>query len=205
MTLQTFAKVINGQKVRLQCHELLANQAAFLLDLLAEEQARVNILQPGFKLQIGWSLYFIKAATDGFQVTSPNYTANPFEQTTLDLTIALSVQMRQNDMLRETGATATAVSFKDTLIVLNDALTDANTYMVRDETDRAGDSGWYWGLINDRQANRKAEDYTALYVWQLLKIKSVLMSFLALPYGCMAMISDDEIVEIVDSENRRLR
>lgn len=173
--------------------------------MLAEEQARVNILQPGFKLQIGWSLYFMEAATDGFQITSPDYTANPFEQTTPDLTIALSVQMRQNDMLRETCTTATAVSFQDTLIILNDALTDANTYMVRDETSRAGDSGWYWGLVNDHQTNRKTEDYTALYVWQLLKIKPVLMPLLALPYGCMAMISNDEIVEIVDGENRRLR
>lgn len=202
--IHRFNKNIDGRNVIVHCNEALSTQAEFILDIIEEEQKKKDVLQNGYKIQIGWSLYFIIKSDDSFILNTPDFSKDPFADITNDVSAALLVQMQQNDILRHTKTQGTPVSFQDKLIILKDALNSQNIYFVREEL-KQGDSGWYLGLLNDDESgNRTEQDYISIYTYQLLELKPQLLKLLALPVGCIAVIKNNEIFEIVDSNNMKI-
>ncbi len=197
-------KHIDGRNVVVYCNEALSMQAEFILKIIEEEQKKNDILQNGHKIQIGWSLYFMIKSDDGFILNVPDFSKNPFADITNDVSTTLLVQMQQNDILRQTKTQGTYVLFQDKLIILKDALNSQDLYFVRQEV-KQGDSGWYLGLLNDdKEVSRTEQDYVSIYTYQLLELKPQLLKLLALPVGCIAVIKNNEIFEIVDSNSKRI-
>ena len=203
MNIKKFTKIIDGKNVNTYCDETLSVQAESILEMIGNTQKSKNILQDGYKIQIGWSMYFINLIDGELAITIPDYKKNPFKDTESDISLAVLVQMQQNDMLRQTNMEGEYVTFQDTMIILKDALDSSDLFFVREETEKAKDSGWYLGLLSDAEnrESRPVSDYISVHTYQLLTIKPELLKLLFLPTGSMAIIKYDEITEILDADN----
>jgi hypothetical protein len=203
--ISTFTTIIQNKKVSLQCSDSLSEQAGFLLELLEDEQEQTNILQNNFKIQIGWSIYFIEECNGEYKILVPDYKKDPFTNKSSDISLPILIQLQQNHILRRADRDGQAISFKDTLVVLKDALEADFVYLERKEKCEEGDSGWYLGLIkDDKKGNRKVDDYKRIYVYELLQCKPQLLQLLALPTGSFAVIEGEDIVEVVDENNNKI-
>lgn len=202
--IKVFSKTLGNKKISLQCIGSLSKQAEFLLSLIEIEYKSINVLQDNYKIQIGWSIYIISGQNEEFVILSPDYNQNPFKDMKSDLTIPLMIQAQQNEMLRKTKVQSEPVSFQDTMVILKDALKSDLLYLERKEICKKGDSGWYLGLLDDKNEARGIEDYQSIYIFQLLQLKPALLQLLTLPVGCIAIIDGDSIVEVVDNEDNRI-
>jgi hypothetical protein len=198
-----FSKTIGGKTISIFCASELSSQAEYLLSVLDDETR--GSIRDGYIIQMGWSMFIIKQTGDEYILNTPDFFGNPFTDTTIDATTAIAIQMQQNDILRQAKIEGAQVSFQDTVVILKDALEANALYFERQATDTEGDSGWYLGLLEDNDSSeRPPSDYISVYTYQLLTIKPLLLKLLALPAGCIAVIMNDEIVEVVDSNDERI-
>ncbi|EOO17046.1 hypothetical protein IGA_03227 [Bacillus cereus HuA3-9] len=85
--MKTIVKNIGGKNIIATAEEHLSPQIEKLLYLLTKVED--NKLVDGFSIQVGWSLFILSKCEDGYRIIVPDYTKNPFKDTTEDLTIAL--------------------------------------------------------------------------------------------------------------------
>ena len=97
-----------------------------------------------------------------------------------------------------------AISFQDTILVKKTALTSNNLYFEKQVKKQDNDSGWYMGNLDDKDKSNNPEDYTTIKLYELLKICPMGISILNLPVGAMAIIKNNEIVGICDSNNKEV-
>jgi hypothetical protein len=191
-----FSRIIDGKNVIVYSNELLSGQVDFLFNLI--ENTQKNILQDG------WSIYTVTKDNNDFIIKAPDYTKNPLIDTTDAISMSLLVQTQQNDILHQTNMEGQQVSFQDTLTILKDALHAHDFYFERQEV-KQGNSGWYLGLLNDDSSLvRTADDYISVYTYQLLELKLQLVKLLSLPVGCLAVIKNNDIYEVVDVDNKKI-
>ncbi|OSX90246.1 hypothetical protein BTJ45_03587 [Bacillus mycoides] len=86
--MEQFIKKIGDKTCIAQADECFAIQVEGLFDLLNEVET--DQLIDGFSIQVGWSIYFLDKREDGYHIIVHDYTKNPFEDMTDDLTISLS-------------------------------------------------------------------------------------------------------------------
>ena len=204
MVSRKITKKIDGRNVNAYCDEAFSIQAKSILELVGNAQKSKNVLLEGYKIQIGWSM-FIMALIDGeLALTAPDYVKNPFEDTVSDISLALWIHMRQIELLKKTNLEGEYATFKDTMIILKEALDADDLFFLRQEARGDGDSGWYLGLLGDKKEGRPASDYISVRTYQLLTIRPELLKLLFLPTGCMAIIKEGEITEILDAGDNRV-
>ncbi|SFH21082.1 hypothetical protein SAMN04487776_106203 [Priestia megaterium] len=153
----------------------------------------------GFSIQIGWSNFIVSVKNEEYYILSPDYSGNPFEDYTEDLTLALWAQLEQVHFLRKLNINnGETVRFSDKVVVAKNILEVDSIYLQRSSDCEQGDSGWYIGAVNEED---DTEELEAFYAYQLLKIRPSLIQVLALPYEYMAVFEKDEVQAVLNEND----
>lgn len=194
--MEKFEKVVMGKTIVAIAEKELEPQIINLFAIL--EKVDCNKLIDGFSFQVGWSLYYLhEKETGNFILTTPDYSNNPFEDITEDLTVALWVQLEQGHFLRKLNVDGLSIKFSDKIILTKGVLELEKIYLQRTGDVEKGDSGWYIGPVEDNDA---IELY-ALYAYQLLKIKPEIIQVLALPNEFMVVFEENEIKAVLNEND----
>lgn len=202
--VKEFTEIINEKVVKFKCDQILEPFIKSFIVLLEKEDSEYGIIKDDYTIQVGWSFYFIKKQKDTYIITTSDYNKNPFIDRTDDLTIALNVQSMQNKLLNDVKQEGCSVTFQDTMVVLKDALNSKEVYMHRNREPEENNSGWYLGLINDPKDKHPVSDYKSIYTFELLKYNPALLKLLSINVGDLAIIQDNDIVEIVDKNDQKI-
>lgn len=195
---------INGKKVFFY-HNTTDDIVNLFEETMKNEEENYNIINDDKIMQIGFNFYKIKNVNNEFQIFAVNYKENPFKDFTDDLTLSLDIMKNQLLITKKTGLISDeAISFQDTILVKKTALTSSNLYFEKQVKKQDNDSGWYMGNLDDKDKSNNPEDYTTIKLYELLKICPMGISILNLPVGAMAIIKNNEIVGICDSNNKEV-
>lgn len=192
---------IAGNTVVVTASPTLSAQAEWLLSLIERMHSRGMAIGDGVRFQLGWSiLTFRKQIDETLVVCEPDFLRNPFEDELSSVDVTLKVQAKQNEFAEKIGATPVQISFQDKVVVAKGALDDSMLYMERSvPSPEKGDSGWY---IGKREKGSAAPELEAIYAFQLLKIRPVLVDALTLPAGYIVFVDGGEIERILDPNSK---
>ncbi|MCQ4085783.1 hypothetical protein [Saccharibacillus sp. JS10] len=200
--LVTKTKTIGSRLFSVTCEEILETQGEFLLNLFEDTEAKAGFLEDGMKIQVGWSILFVHEKEEGHvQILAPDYKSDPFSRTIDDLSVTLSVQLAQNNVLKGTGTTGEATLFQDTLIASEKALNADRVYLERTEHRQGGISGWYLGPAEGQVEQEELRRY---YVFQLFNTRPEILQVLALPKGYIAVLDGEKVEAVLDPEDRNV-
>lgn len=195
---------LNGKKVFFY-HNTTDDIVNLFEETMKKEEENYNIINDDKIIQIGFNFYKIKNVNNEFQIVTVNYKENPFKDFTEDLTLSLDIMKNQLLITKKTGLISDeAISFQYTILVKKTALTSNNLYFEKQVKKQDNDSGWYMGNLDDKDKSNNPEDYTTIKLYELLKICPMGISILNLPVGAMAIIKNNEIVGICDSNNKEV-
>jgi hypothetical protein len=187
---------IGGKLFRVNSEEYLREQAEALLEIIGNIEP--SKLKDKFKVQVGWSIFTIVEGSEGFNIVAPDYSRNPFSESTDDLTISLWIQLEQGTLLNKLKLDGEMISFQDKIVCTKGVLSLDNIYLERSKEHEKDDSGWYIGPVDESIATNELEAY---YAYQLLKIRPSIIKTLALPNGYMAVLDKDELKAVLDEND----
>lgn len=187
---------IGGKLFRVNSEEYLREQAEALLEIIGNIES--SKLKDRFKVQVGWSIFTIVEDSAGFNIVAPDYSRNPFCESTDDLTISLWIQLEQGTLLNKLKLDGEMISFQDKIVCAKGVLSLDNIYLERSKEYEKGDSGWYIGPVDESIATDELESY---YAYQLLKIRPAIIKTLVLPNGYMAVLDKDELKAVLDEND----
>jgi len=189
-------KNIGDKLFKVNSEEYLREQAEALLEIIGNIKS--SKLKDKFKVQVGWSIFTIVEDSDGFNIVAPDYSRNPFTESTDDLTISLWIQLEQSTLLNKLKLDGEMISFQDKIVCAKGVLSLDNIYLERSKEHEKGDSGWYIGPVDVSIATDELEAY---YAYQLLNIRPSVIRTLALPSGYMAVLEKDELKAVLDEND----
>lgn len=202
--MQTYSRNINGIRFSLNVEEVLLSQTEVLWNALSEIPA--DSITDGYKIQIGFSVFILCRSTDGFTVKTPDYSASPLTDITNDLSMAFLIQMEQADLLKEFDIESCSVRFDDKITVAKDVFQKSQFYLQHSENNDG--SGWrideFTQNDNGGYSYVETADYTKIYAYQLIDLCPELLKVLVLPYNYTAIMIDDELVDILNENNKSL-
>jgi len=173
-------------------------QLDWLISFLKNLADEGDIIRDGASIQFGWTIFFIKRIDNDLIVYAPDFNRNPFQDRTDNLTLALEIQAEQNDILHKLGIEGQSINFQDKVVIAKGVLSERRIYLERKSNVPKWDSGWYVGLIDNKNIERTLE---AIYVYQLLKIRQSLLRVFSLPAGYLVVFDGDEIEAILDKND----
>ncbi|CAI8760159.1 MULTISPECIES: immunity protein Imm33 domain-containing protein [Bacillus] len=194
--MEKFIKKIGDKTFIAQAEKIFAVQVEGLFHFLTEVEN--DRLIDGFSIQVGWSIYFLDKREDGYHIIIHDYTKNPFEDMTDDLTISLWILLTQVSFLKPLTIEGELLRFCDKIVAAKNVLELDNIYLERTKGCEKGDSGWYIGPVNDEH---NAEEYEALYAYELLKLRPSLIRVLTLPFEYLVIFEKDELKAVVNERN----
>ncbi len=206
----TFEAEIKGNKIKLRTTAPLRNAGIALLRTFNEVAKQADIFQKGFMLDYGWARYFLEEKNDDgdkyFLVTTLDYQNNPNKRIE-DCAIPLTVQNMQMDTNSVAGVEKPERTlFKDTVDVLRSAVDAEDVYMVRTDPAKNGDSGWYFGLVDDPDAeNHTDEEIAKAASLELLRFRGEALRVLQMPVGTYAVFHKVEMTGLFDKDNNPLK
>ena len=209
----TFEAKINDRTVRMYSNYPLKNAVGAIFRTLTqiESEGNTDIFDSKFVLGFGWSFFYTSERKDkdgnAFYVVETNdYKKNPFKDRTDDVTLALMAQNMQVEAVGMSQVKPEVTTFRDTILVLKEAMNAEDVYMNRTEPSKNGDSGWYFGLLNDpNEENHKPEDYLKLHSFELFKFRSEALRVLQLPVGTVAVFHDNDMTALVDGNDNPMK
>ena len=209
----TFEAKINDRTVRMYSNYPLKNAVGAIFRTLTqiESEGNTDIFDSKFVLGFGWSFFYTSERKDkdgnAFYVVETNdYKKNPFKDRTDDVTLALMAQNMQVEAVGMSQVKPEVTTFRDTILVLKEAMNATDVYMNRTEPSKNGDSGWYFGLLNDpNEENHKPEDYLKLHSFELFKFRSEALRVLQLPVGTVAVFHDNDMTALVDGNDNPMK
>jgi hypothetical protein len=187
---------IGGKLFRVNSEKYLKKQAEALLEIIGNIES--SKLKDKFKVQVGWGIFTIVEDSNGFNIVAPDYSRNPFSESTEDLTISLWIQLEQGTLLNKLKLDGEMISFQDKIVCTKGVLSLDNIYLERSKEYEKGDSGWYIGSVDESIATDELEAY---YAYQLLKIRPSIIKTLVLPNGYMAVLDKDELKAVLDEND----
>ncbi|MBO1581386.1 hypothetical protein [Bacillus sp. XF8] len=194
--MEKFIRNIGDKTFIAQADECFAMQVEGLFHFLTEVEN--DRLIDGFSIQVGWSIYFLDKREDGFHITVHDYTKNPFQDMTEDLTISLWILLNQVSFVKSLAIEGELLRFCDKVVAAKNVLELDNIYLERTKGCEKGDSGWYIGPVNDED---DTEEYEAFYAYELLKLRPSLIQVLTLPSEYLVIFEKDEMKAVVDENN----
>ncbi|MDF2086308.1 immunity protein Imm33 domain-containing protein [Bacillus pseudomycoides] len=194
--MEKFIKKIGDKTFIAQAEKIFAVQVEGLFHFLTEVEN--DRLIDGFSIQVGWSIYFLDKREEGYHIIIHDYTKNPFEDMTDDLTISLWILLTQVSFLKPLTIEGELLRFCDKIVAAKNVLELDNIYLERTKGCEKGDSGWYIGPVNDEH---NAEEYEALYAYELLKLRPSLIRVLTLPFEYLVIFEKDELKAVVNERN----
>lgn len=205
-----FESEINNKKVKLYSNYPLKNAATAVLRTLNMVSKQTNIFNPTFALNYGWARFFLSKRTDKnnayYLVQTADYKNNPMELRTDDCTDALVVQNMQVDTnMKANVPRPEPTLYSDTILVLKEAINAPDVYMNRSDKTKNGDSGWYFGLLNDeREGQHENDEFVTVPTSELMKFRGEALRVLQMPVGTLAVFHDNEMTALVDKDDKPL-
>lgn len=200
----TFETTIKDQKIKASAQQFFKNSVGALFQILKKASEQHDIFDPNFALGFGFSYFFLvkREGNDFYELATVNYRKNPFNERTTDLTIALIIHNMQSEMISTAKAQPKNTFFRQSMIVLRQAVKADDIYLTRTTPADDTDSGWYLGLTNDEhEDDHQAEDFLKVPVCELIKMRPVAMRALAMPVGTLVTISKNDITAVVDEND----
>ena len=205
-----FEAEINNKKIKLYSNYPLKNAATALLRAFNIVSKKTNIFSPTFALNYGWARFFLSKRTEKsasyYVVQTADYKNNPMQLRTDDCTDALVIQNMQVDTnMRAKVEKPEVTLFSDTILVLKEAMNAPDVYMNRTEPTKNGDSGWYFGLLNDENEDKhEPDEMITLPSCELMKFRGEALRVLEMPVGTLAVFHDNEMTALVDKDDNPL-
>lgn len=194
--MKQFEKIMMKKTIIMKAEIELESQIENVFAILGKINS--NQLIDGFSLQVGWSTYNLLEKESGkFIVTTPDYSKNPFEDRTEDLTLALWIQLEQGHFLRKLNTEGLSIKFSDKILLTKGVLELDKIYLQRTGDVEQGDSGWYIGPVDDNDAT----ELYALFAFQLLTLKPDIIKVLALPNDYMVVFEGKEIKTVLNEND----
>ena len=206
----TFEAEINNKKVKVYSNAPLKNAATALLRTLNQLSQQTNIFNPNFALNYGWARYYLSKRTEGnnsfYVVQTADYQNDPSKLRTDDCTSALIVQNMQVDTnMKAKVEKPEPTLYSDTILVLKEAIGAKDVYMNRSEPSKNGDSGWYFGLLNDEnEGNHSTEELVNMPSSELMKFRGEALRALQMPVGTLAVFHENTMTALVDKDDNPL-
>lgn len=209
----TFEATIKGNKVRMYAGYPLKNAAGAIFNTLSQicKETNADIFNEKFVMGFGWSFFYMSERKEEngekFWVLQTNdYRKNPMTDKTDDVTAALIVQNMQIEAVRIANVQPEASTFKDTVLVLKEAMNAPDVYMNRAEPANNGDSGWYLGLLDDpNEENHSEDEYEKVPAYEFFKFRSEALRVLEMPVGTFASFHDNVLTSLADAEGNPLK
>ena len=205
-----FEAEINNKKIKLYSNYPLRRAATALLRTFNQISQKANIFSPTFSLTYGWARYYLSKRseknTSYYVVQTGDYKNNPMQLRTDDCSDALIVQNMQVDTNMKAGVGRPEPTlFSDTILVLKEAINAPDVYMNRSEATKNGDSGWYFGLLNDeREGQHENDELVTVPTSELMKFRGEALRVLQMPVGTLAVFHDNEMTALVDKDDNPL-
>ncbi|MGN0469606.1 MAG: hypothetical protein ACI4GV_01660 [Acutalibacteraceae bacterium] len=207
----TFEATIQGKKVKMFADLPLKNAAGAIVRTLVQISQKTNIFTGKFVMCFGWAYFFLDKRQDEngeeyWVVQTTDYKKNPMNDKTDNVTVSLLVQNMQIETVQTAKVQPLAATFKDTVLVLKEAMTAKDVYMNRTEAEKEGDSGWYFGLLDDpNEENHSADDYIVIATYEFLKFRSEALRVLEMPVGTVAVFHENTLTALVDKDDNPLK
>lgn len=203
--MKTYINKINGISYRISMEEVLYSQAKTLFHAI--ETIPYEKIRDGFKIEIGFSVFIlVKNFDDEYTIVTPDYTKNPFVDTTDDLTVSLGIQFEQINILKSYNIVGEGIRYDDKLAVAKNALNKEYIYLQR--FSDLGESGWCVNEITlDKSGKfscKTADEYESYYAYQLLNIRPSLVKILLLPYDYIVILRNDDVLEILNEKDESI-
>lgn len=205
-----FQSEIKGKKVRMYSHVPLKKAGANVLKTFHMLSAKTDVFQQGFVMNYGWSSFFLDKRKDEngefvYVVQTVDY-ENNLDMRTDDCGLALIVQNMQMDTnFRAKVSKPEPTFYKDKILVLKKAINAEDVYMNRTDAAKNGDSGWYFGLLNDADEDKHTDDdFIQVPTSDLMKIRGEALRVLQMPVGTLAVFHNGEMTTLVDKDNNPL-
>ncbi len=207
----TFETKIREQTVRMYAEVPLKNAAGAIFKTLARISHKTTIFSNKFMLSFGWAYFFLSERTDDkgekyWVVQTTDYRKNPLKDRTDNVTLSLLVQNMQMEGISVAGVKPEVSTFKDTVLVLKAAKDAADVYMNRTDAAKDGDSGWYFGLLDDPdEETHTSDDYERIPSYALLQIRPEALRVMQMPVGTVAVFHDNDMTALVDADDKPLK
>ena len=205
----TFEAKIKDKTVRMYSNAPLKNAATAVLRTLNKLSNEVDIFTPGFTMMFGWAAFMLTKRESGgntyYVVQTFDYYNNPSKRID-DVSIALTVQNMQMDTNMRAGVNKPEpTTYKDKILVLKSAVDAKDVYLNRSDVTRDGDSGWYFGLLNDeKEGQHDPDELVSVCTYELLRFRGEAMRVLQMPVGTLAVFNGTEMTALVDKDDTAL-
>lgn len=207
----TFEAKIREQTVRLFSDLPLKNAAGAIMRVLADVSHKTNIFNNKFALNFGWAFFYLSERKEDngekyWVVETTDFNKNPLRDRTENLTTSLIVQNMQMEAVQVAKVKPENCTFKDTVLVLKKALDSNDVYMHRKDVTKDGDSGWYYGLLDDPdEENHVLADFENVPTYKFIAICPEAMRVFQLPVGTVAVFNDKKLTALVDGDDNALK
>jgi len=187
---------VHGCIVVLRIAEELARYVSIPIGMLQGQPAEA--IRDGFQARIGWGPFRLREADGGeLRVETPDYAALGGAWTD-DLTLAVSMLVRQWTLHRLIGVDEDPPLFLDRFVLEEGADAADEVVFSRGEPSEPGDSGWFLGLSTAGERR----PLTTRPIADLLALRPRLTGFIALPPGHLVSFRGDEVQALVDPDDR---
>jgi hypothetical protein len=193
-----YADIGDGRRVTATCSDSVSKQVQWVLELLVRLGRERDLLKDGARIRVGWVILTLRGQGADLAILAPAFDRDPFHDLTEDLTVFLSVQAKQNDLLRLLGLDGEEVSFQDKVVTAKGALIASHVYLERTSDRARGDSGWYVGPSDDSAKPATLEGHL---VYELVSLRPALLPILALPSGYLVVVAGEEIQAVLNEKN----
>ena len=207
----TFEATIKDKKVKMFARYPFKNAAGTIVKTLVQISQKVDIFTNKFVMGFGWAYFFLNKREDEngeefWVLQTTDFDKNPMKDKTDDITTALMVQNMQIETIQVSKTQPKATTFKDTVLVLKEAMNAEDVYLSRSEPEKEGDSGWYFGLLDDpNEENHSSDEYVVVPSYQFLKIRPAALRLFQMPVGTVAVINKNELTALVDKDDNPLK
>ncbi len=208
--MYVFEAEINNKRVKLYSNYPLKNAATSVLRTLRAISEKTNIFSPTFALNYGWARFYLSKRTEKsssyYVVQTADYRNDPMTLRTDDCSDALVVQNMQVDTnVRAKVQKPEPTLYSDTILVLKEAINADDVYLNRTEPTKDGDSGWYFGLLNDeREDQHEHDELVTLRTSELIKFRPEALRVLQMPVGTLAVFNKNTMTALVDKDDNPL-
>ena len=208
----TFEAKIQDKTVRMYAAYPMKNAAGAIFKTLSQigGKGETDIFSDKFIMAFGWSYFYMSERKDEngntfYVVQSNDYRKNPMDKTD-DITLSLLAQNMQVETVRTANVQPEVATFRDTILVLKEAMNSPDVYMNRNDPAKDGDSGWYFGLLNDPdEENHTVDEYIRIPSYELFKFRSEAIRVLEMPVGTVAVFHDNTMTALVDGNDQPLK
>jgi hypothetical protein len=197
-------RTINNYKLQVVCEDDYAQMAENVLDVFEKLAVGGKVPVDGMQVRFGWSMLRLQGNEQVLQVTEPDFENWPAQNWNNNLNTTFSVLSAQTTLLHRLKIEGEDVYFDQAVILARNVLEQSDIFMRRTLTTLSGDSGWLVGSLNNPGELSDDSKIEALQIARLLTVKPELLTALILPVGYIAVFSDGELAQVMDSTGEEL-